>query len=81
MSAKTYKLRSLALTQGHNTFVNLNLEFEGKRAFIIWDSFPVGHFQLKARLEIDPKLLHKAEAQGWDYYYSGKLVLPRPEHN
>ncbi len=81
MSAKTYKIRGLALTHGQNTFVDLNLEFEGKRAFVIWDTVPVGHFELKARLEIDPKLLHKAEANGWDYYYCGHLVLPRPENN
>ena len=56
-------------------------EFEGKRAFIIWDSVPLGHYELKARLEINPRLLQKAEDNGWDYFYRGKLVLPRPENN
>jgi len=78
---KTYRLRSLAMTKGQNSFVELCLEFDGKRAFVVWDSVPVGHYQFKARLEIDPALLQKAQDHSWDYVYRGSLVLPRPEHN
>jgi hypothetical protein len=81
MRTKTYKIRSRALTQGRSTFIDLDLEFEGKRAFVIWDSIPLGPYEFKARVEINPKLLQKAEDHGWDYFYRGKLVLPRPENN
>lgn len=81
MRSKTYRIRSLALTQGQNTFIDLSLEFEGKRAFVIWDSVSLGDYQLKARVEIDPTLLQKAEDDASDYFYRGKLVLPRPESN
>ena len=81
MHAKTYRIRSLALTQGQNTFIDLSLEFEGNRAFVIWDTVALGPYELKARLEIDPKLLQKDEDSGWDYFYRGQLVLPRPENN
>ena len=81
MRIKTYKVRSVALTAGRNNFVDLSLEFEGKRAFVILESVPVGHYELKARLEIDPGLLQKAEDLAWDYFYHGNLVLPRPENN
>jgi hypothetical protein len=36
---------------------------------------------LKARLEIDPKLLRADSGRGCDYIYRGELVLPNPEHN
>ncbi len=81
MRAKLYKMRSLAVENGPHTPLDLELEFEGKRAFVIWDSVTLGNYQLKARLEIDPKLLQKTETNVCDYFYCGKLVLPRPEDN
>ncbi len=81
MRVKMYKMRGLAVANGRNSFVELDVEFEGKRAFIIWDSVTVGNYQIKARLEIDRKLLQKAEGRGCDFLYRGELVLPRPENN
>ena len=81
MRAKTYTVRSLTLGHGKDSLVQLNLEFEGERAFVIWDSIPVGNYQLKARLEIDPHLLQKSESPGSDFLYCGELVLPKPENN
>jgi hypothetical protein len=81
MSAKMYKLRSVTVERGQEAFKDLDLEFEGKRAFVIWDSVVLGNFQLKARLEINPHLLQKVARPNCDYLYCGCLVLPRPEHN
>lgn len=81
MRAKLYKMRGLAVRQGQTAFSNFDLEFEGKRAFVIWDSVTLGSYLLKARLEIDPNLLLKDTGREWDYLYRGKVVLPRPENN
>ena len=81
MRIKSYKLRSLTLHHGKPSFVDLDLEFEGRRAFIIWDSVTLGDYLLKARLEIDPKLLQESKNRDCDYVYRGELVLPRPENN
>jgi hypothetical protein len=81
MHVKLYKMRSLSVDKGKKAFVDLDLEFDGSRAFVIWDSVAWGKFELKARLEIDPKLLQKDGDRGCDFFYHGDLVLPRPEHN
>jgi hypothetical protein len=81
MRVKLYKMRSLALANGKNTLVDLGLEFEGKRAFAIWESVPVGNFELKARVEIDPTLLEKVGEDCCDFFYRGQLSLPRPQDN
>ncbi len=81
MRAKTYRLKSLTDANGHPKPVDLNLEFEGGRAFVVWDSLKMGNFRLKARLEIDPTLLQRESSAGFDYCYRGELVLPRPENN
>lgn len=81
MRVKSYKLRSLTVNHGKTAFIDLDLEFEGKRAFVIWDSITLGNYLFKARLEIDPELLQKGNDRGCDYIYKGELVLPRPEHN
>ncbi len=81
MRVKMYKMRGLTVKNGRPSFVNLDLEFEGRRAFVIWDSVTLGSFLLKARLEIDPDLLLKDVGREWDYLYRGKLELPRPELN
>jgi hypothetical protein len=81
MGCKTYKLRSLTVNNGQERFINLVMEFEGGRAFVVWDSISLGEFLLKARVEIDPKLLQSDTGAGWDFLYRGDLVLPRPELN
>ena len=81
MRVKSYRMRSLAVDHGKNTFVDLHLEIEGRRAFVVWDSVALGEFELQARLEIDPGLLQKASGRGCDFFYRGELVLPRPENN
>lgn len=81
MRAKMYKMRSLTVDEGKTTSIELNLEFEGKRAFVIWDSISFGDVLLKARVEIDPALLQKGAGRDWDFFYRGQLILPRPENN
>ena len=76
-----YTLRSLAVKDGKNTFVDLDLEFEGQRAFVIWDSVSLGNFRVKALLEIDPERLVRTGECHPEYEYSGQLELPRPEDN
>jgi hypothetical protein len=81
MRVKSYRMRSLTVDNGKTAFVDLDLEFEGKRAFVVWDSITLGRFQLKARLEIDPELLQTDPGRGCDYLYHGQLILPRPQNN
>ena len=69
------------MAKGKLEFINLDLEFDGKRAFVIWDSIAVGNYQLKARVEIDPRLLRADSDRQCDFVYNGELVLPRPEDN
>jgi hypothetical protein len=79
MRAKIYKVRSQAPSKSN--FIEVNMEFDGDRAFVVLDSIHLGKFELKARVEIDPALLQAAAGRGCDYFYRGQLVLPRPEHN
>lgn len=81
MRAKSYKVRGRAAGKGKSEFIDLDLEFDGKRAFVVWDSISVGNFLLKARVEIDPQLLLAYARPGCDYIYRGELVLPNPENN
>ena len=81
MRLKFYKMRSLTVENGKTAFIEVNLEFDGKRAFVIWDSISVGTLLLKARVEIDPTLLQTGSGRGCDYVYCGELVLPRPQNN
>ena len=81
MRLKLYKMRSLTVENGKTAFIEVNLEFEGQRAFVIWDSISVGTLLLKARVEIDPTLLQTGSGRGCDYVYCGELVLPRPQNN
>ena len=81
MRVKSYKMRGLTLRNGQNTFVDLDLEFEGTRAFAIWDSICVGNYELKARLELDPKCLKKVASDYCDFEYKGELILPQPQNN
>jgi hypothetical protein len=81
MRAKLYKMRGRAVAKGKLKFIDLDLEFDGKRAFVVWDSISLGDFLVKARVEIDPRLLRADSGGGWDYVYRGELVLPQPEYN
>lgn len=81
MRAKMYRVRGQAVAKGKREFIDLDLEFEGKRAFVVWDSISLGGYQLKARVEIDPKLLRAEPGPQCDFVYNGELVLPRPENN
>ena len=81
MREKVYRVRGQAMAQGKKEFIDLDLEFEGKRAFVVWDSITLGNYQLKARVEIDPRLLRVDAGRQCDFVYGGELVLPRPEHN
>ncbi len=81
MGLKLYKMRSLTVSKGKTAFVDLNLEFEGNRAYVVWDSITFGEFLLKARVEIDPALLQEDAEPDCDFIYRGQLVLPRPENN
>ena len=81
MRAKVFKMRGLTEEQGKTAFVVVNLEFEGERAFVVWDSISLGEYKVKARVEIDPELLQETGDRGCDFYYLGQLVLPRPEDN
>jgi hypothetical protein len=69
------------VAKGKLECIDLDLEFDGKRAFVIWDSITLGDYLLKARVEIDPELLHADSGRGCDYIYRGELVLPNPENN
>jgi hypothetical protein len=81
MHVKSYKIRSLRSEQGKVNSADMDLEFEGEQAFVIWDSITVGELTLKARVEIDPLLLRKEAGSDFDFFYAGALVLPKPENN
>ncbi|PWU16853.1 MAG: hypothetical protein C5B50_12595 [Verrucomicrobia bacterium] len=81
MRSKKYTVRSLTLGQDKNSSTEFNLEFEGKRAFVIWDSFALGDYRIEARMEIDPMLLQEAGGKGSDFLYCGEIILPKPENN
>jgi hypothetical protein len=78
---KMYKLRKLGSQSEETKTMDLKLEFEGTRAYVVWDTIPLGKFELKARVEIDPNLLQDAARPDCDFFYCGELVLPRAENN
>jgi hypothetical protein len=79
-SMKTYKIRGRTYKDGRDSWIDLKLEFEGKRAFAVWDTVVVGNYALKARFEIDPKKIRPGSEEG-DFEYRGELVVPVPENN
>jgi hypothetical protein len=81
MRAKLYKVRGRAVAKGKLELIDLDVEFDGKRAYVIWESITLGNYLLKARVEIDPQLLLADQGRGCDYVYRGELVLPNPENN
>lgn len=83
MRSKVYSLRSVASHNGQERPIQLSMEFEGKRAFAIVDSIPVGSYVLTTRIELDPALLEKVRTsqRQFHYFYRGEIILPRPENN
>src|SRR5882724_7348293 len=81
MRVKSYKMRGLTLKAGEEATIEMEVEFEGKRAFAIWDSVLLGAYEFKSRVELNPKLLKKDTSLSCDFVYRGELVLPRPENN
>lgn len=81
MAKSSYMMQSLALDNGEHRFMDLPLEFEGRRAFVIWDAARLGGCIVKARLEINAKLLQRIDRCGCDFFYCGWLHLPRPQDN
>ena len=60
---------------------DFQLEFEGDRAYLVWDVFSLGSLLIKARVELNPRLLRRSDARSSNYYYRGKITLPSPETN
>lgn len=81
MRSQRFKVQGLTLHKGQGKVFDLPLEFEGDRAFVIWDTARSGNLVLETRVEIDPGLLQKLENCGCDFFYCGHLMLPRPEAN
>ena len=74
-------MRGLTHQNGRNKFVDLPVEFEAGRAFVVVDAISLGAYELKVRVELDPKRLEKVSGQGWDFAYQGELRLPDPSRN
>ena len=81
MRVKSYKLQGLTLKNGKQAAIEMDLEFEGKRSFAIWDFVSVGAYELKARVELNLKLLKKDISLCCDFVYRGELVFSRSENN
>ena len=78
----TIKVRAKVCQRiGNHSLRSFQLEFDGTRAYLVWDVFSVGSLLIKARVELNPRLLRKIDARSSDYYYRGKISLPRPEDN
>jgi hypothetical protein len=74
--------QTLSVPTGKNSHINLPLEFEGTRAFAVWDTVKIRGYRFQMRIEVNPKLLRKQHGDECPaYLYCGKLPLPRPELN
>jgi hypothetical protein len=74
------KIRRRRFRKRKISIINLDIEFEGRRAFAICDRVPVGHYEFKVRLELDPRLLEKVAGRRV-FVYHGEVPLPKPEEN
>ena len=81
MRVKFYKMRGLSQKSEVQPPIDLELEFDGKRAFAVWECFQIGKYEFKARLEINPRLLKKLRSSNCNYLYRGELEIPRPQDN
>lgn len=76
------KVRAVGcLKDGKTALKEFQLEFEGTRAYLVWDDYNIGRLLFKARVELNPRLLRKPDRQSSKYYYRGKITLPHPEDN
>jgi hypothetical protein len=66
---------------GKYALEDYQLEFEGDRAFLVWEEFNVGNLFFKAVVELNPNLLRRIEGRSTNYYYRGKITLPHAEDN
>jgi hypothetical protein len=66
---------------GKDALKDFQLEFDGTRAYLVWDAVSVGCLLFKARVELNPRLLRRIDGGSSKYYYRGKITLPRPENN
>jgi len=78
---KAFVMRGFAVEDGKDRIVEMEIEFEGHRAFAVWDTVRFGRYEFKARVELDATLLQKAIGQPHEFEYRGPLVLPRPQDN
>ena len=69
---KQKRLRHLSLDNGQRTLIDLPLEFEGRRVFVLWDLVVLGRHQFKARIEIRSQTAGQVKRPG------RQLRLPRP---
>jgi hypothetical protein len=76
------KVRAMGCRRdGKKALKEFQLEFEGTRAYLVWDTFNIGRLLFRARVELNPRLLRKLDKQSSKYYYRGKITLPHPEDN
>ena len=76
-----FVMRGFAVENGKDRLVEMEIEFEGNRAFAVWDTVTCGRYEFKARVELDATLLQRAIGQSHEFEYRGQLVLPRPQDN
>lgn len=78
----TVRIRSkIYHTDGKKVLIHFQLDLEGTRAYLVWDTFTVGRMIVKARVELNPRLLRRIAGKSSNYFYRGKITLPRPENN
>ena len=78
---KVFVMRGFAVENGKDRIVEMEIEFEGERAFAVWDTVTLGTYEFKARVELDATLLQRAIGQSHEFEYRGQLILPRPQDN
>jgi len=66
---------------GKKVQMHFQLDFEGTRAFLVWETFKVGKQIFVARVELNPRLLRRTAGKSSNYSYRGKIALPQPENN
>ena len=66
---------------GKKILMHFPLDFEGTRAYLVWETFKVGKQIFTARVEVNPRLLRRIAGKSSNYSYRGKITLPQPENN
>jgi hypothetical protein len=80
-ASKTKVRLRVCRSAGNDALKDFPLEFEGTRAYLVWDTVSVGNLLLKARVELNPKFIRRLDGRGYHYYYRGRITLPCPENN